>query len=230
MIDVVNKFNMVDMGGIDIVESQGVAVDGLFSRLLTAIQNCRYQVLYNWKFAKIEIAPSYVELVFDGEKVSINEAITVTEDDVVHVHSLEPEPVVPVIEPLSVTENGMYEAPKGIDGFNPVTVDVAFNVVPIVVTISGGYNGGALVKVFIDNTVIYSGTGNSPYNLTYTPSEAEFVYDGVSGSISLPAITQEDPRLIVVTYGSNTENVYFNSAGPNSSYGYGNQSKVIIFR
>ena len=28
----------------------------------------------------------------------------------------------PVIEPLSVTENGTYEAPDGVDGFNPVTV------------------------------------------------------------------------------------------------------------
>lgn len=123
MIDVVNKFNMVDMGGIDIVESQGVAVDGLFSRLLTAIQNCRYQILYNWKFAEIEIVPSPVELVFDGEKVSINEAITVTEDDVVHIYSLEPEPIVPVIESLTITENGVYEAQEGVDGFNPVTVN-----------------------------------------------------------------------------------------------------------
>lgn len=30
-----------------------------------------------------------------------------------------------VIQPLSVTENGQYEAPKGVDGFNPVIVDVS---------------------------------------------------------------------------------------------------------
>ena len=31
----------------------------------------------------------------------------------------------PVLQPLTVTENGTYEAPEGVDGYNPVTVDVA---------------------------------------------------------------------------------------------------------
>lgn len=31
---------------------------------------------------------------------------------------------VPVIEPLDITENGTYEAPEGVDGFGPVTVNV----------------------------------------------------------------------------------------------------------
>lgn len=127
MINVVDKFNMVDMGGIDIVESQGVSVEGLFSRLLTAIQNCRYQMLYNWKFAQLEIAPSYVELLFDGERISINGGVTVTEDDVVRIHSLEPEPVEPVIEALTVTENGTYAPAGGVDGYAPVTVEVPYN-------------------------------------------------------------------------------------------------------
>ena len=30
----------------------------------------------------------------------------------------------PVIQPLKVTENGKYPVPEGVDGFNPVTVDV----------------------------------------------------------------------------------------------------------
>ena len=30
----------------------------------------------------------------------------------------------PVIQPLTVTENGKYEAPKGVTGFNPVLVNV----------------------------------------------------------------------------------------------------------
>lgn len=31
----------------------------------------------------------------------------------------------PVVEPLTVTENGTYTAPEGVDGYNPVTVNVA---------------------------------------------------------------------------------------------------------
>ena len=33
-------------------------------------------------------------------------------------------PAEPVIEPLSVTENGTYTAPNGVDGYSPVVVDV----------------------------------------------------------------------------------------------------------
>lgn len=130
MIGVVDKFNMVDMSGIDVVESQGIAVEGLFNRLLNAIQNCKYQVLYNWKFAGIPIVPVNVELVFDGEQVSINNLITVTPDNVVRIYSLE---TPAVIQPLSVNENGEYTAPEGTDGYSPVTVNVESSSIDIAV-------------------------------------------------------------------------------------------------
>lgn len=123
MIEVADKFNMVDMGGIDILKSQGVKVDGLFTRLLNSIQNCKYTLLYNWYFAEISIVPSPVELVFDGEKVLINELITVTSDDVVHVDSLEI-PIYPPLRTLSVGENGVFEPPEGVYGFDKVNVNV----------------------------------------------------------------------------------------------------------
>ena len=37
----------------------------------------------------------------------------------------------PTIEPLSITENGTYTAPSGVDGYSPITVNV-----------SGGGKGG----------------------------------------------------------------------------------------
>lgn len=36
-----------------------------------------------------------------------------------------PTPVEPVIESISITENGTYNVPEGVDGFNPVTVNVS---------------------------------------------------------------------------------------------------------
>ena len=39
----------------------------------------------------------------------------------------------PVIEPLEVTENGTYNAPDGVDGYSPVTVNVSGGI-----TLSGG--------------------------------------------------------------------------------------------
>lgn len=36
----------------------------------------------------------------------------------------------PTIEPLSITENGTYTAPDGVDGYSPVTVEVEAEIIP----------------------------------------------------------------------------------------------------
>lgn len=123
-IMVPNKFSMVDLDGIDIVESQGVEIPGLYQKLVNAIAQCRYQVIYNWKFDSILIPPSYVEMVMNGSEVKINSNISVSDADIVYIHSLEPPAPEPVINSLLVSENGVYTAPEGVDGFDPVTVNV----------------------------------------------------------------------------------------------------------
>lgn len=123
-----DKFNMVDMEGIDLIESQGLAVAGLYQKLVDSTAQCRYQCLYNWKFDGIIIPPSYVEMEIRDGVVWINEGVSVDEEDVIHIYSIEPEPPAPVeptIEPLQVTENGVYTAPEGVDGYSPIEVSVA---------------------------------------------------------------------------------------------------------
>lgn len=44
-----------------------------------------------------------------------------------------------VIQPLTITSNGTYTAPAGIDGYNPVTSDVSPLLVPKVITANGTY-------------------------------------------------------------------------------------------
>lgn len=120
-----DKFDMVDMEGIDLLEVQGIAVEGIYDKLVESITLCRYQCLYNWKFNGILIPPTYVEMeVGDNEEVIINFGITVTSDDIIHLYSIEPEPPEPVIIPLLAEENMVYNTPSGIDGFDPVTVEV----------------------------------------------------------------------------------------------------------
>ncbi len=147
-----DKFNMVDMEGIDLIESQGVEVPGLYQKLVESIAQCRYQCLYNWKFDGIIIPPTYVEMVATDESVSINGGVSVDLDDIVHIDSLSRDPVIeslniaangtytpeegvdgfapvevevnPVIEALEVSENGVYAPPTGVDGYSPVTVSV----------------------------------------------------------------------------------------------------------
>lgn len=81
-----DKFNMVDMEGIDIIESQGVAVEGLYDKLVESIAQCRYQCLYNWKFDGILIPPSYAEIIEDDGEVWINEMVSVDSNDVIHIY------------------------------------------------------------------------------------------------------------------------------------------------
>lgn len=126
MQSMIDRFNMISMGGIDIVESQGVVVEGLYNKLLEGIATCRYQILYNWYFANIVIPPTTVELVNDGDSISINGFISIDSNDVVHVYSLESHPV---INSLSISQNGEYIAPEGVDGYSPVQVNVVQNAI-----------------------------------------------------------------------------------------------------
>ena len=138
-----DKFNMVDMDGIDLIMMQGEEVPGLYNRLVESIAQCRYQCLYNWFFDGVPIPPSYIEMeVNEDDEVAINEGITVSSDDVIHIYSVEPGPVEPEIIPLLAEENGVYNVPAGKDGFNPVTVDVPIYtpvIDPITITENGTY-------------------------------------------------------------------------------------------
>lgn len=44
-----------------------------------------------------------------------------------------------VIQPLTITSNGTYTTPAGVDGYNPVTSDVSPLLVPKVITANGTY-------------------------------------------------------------------------------------------
>lgn len=156
-----DKFNMVDMGGIDIVECQGVAIEGLYDKLVESITQCRYQCLYNWKFDGIIIPPTYVEMVHTQSVVKIGKYVEVNSDDVVHIHSIEIV-IPPNIESLEVVSNGTYSDDE-IDGYMPVYVEVPSPPLQIkAVTTNGdvvpdsGYYG--LSKVSVNVVSVLEGT------------------------------------------------------------------------
>lgn len=132
-----DKFNMVDMEGIDLIESQGSVVTGLYQKLVDSTAQCRYQCLYNWKFDGIIIPPTYVEMTATDESISINGGVSVDVNDVVHIDSIE---IPSVIEALSVSENGVYTAPEGVDGYSPINVSVAAPP-PVIEALSVSENG-----------------------------------------------------------------------------------------
>lgn len=169
-----DKFNMVDMGGIDLIMMQGEAVPGLYDKLMAAISNCRYQCLYNWSFDGVLIPPTYIQIEYDDDEVFLNEGVSVTSDDVIHIYSVEPGPVDPQIIPLLAEENGVYNVPVGKDGFNPVTVDVpSYTPVinPISITENGTYNAPSGVDGFNPVTVNIP-SGSQTYQGSAVPSSS----------------------------------------------------------
>lgn len=78
-----DKFNMVDMGGIDLLASNGQVVDGLYNRLEAAYSPCRICVLYNYSFGTLIITPQYAFITQAENEIILNGAIHVTNEDVV---------------------------------------------------------------------------------------------------------------------------------------------------
>lgn len=146
-----DKFNMVDMEGIDIIASQGEVVEGLYQKLVESITRCRYQCLYNWKFDGILIPPTYVEMDIEDDVVRINEGVSVDEEDVVRVYSLErPGNLLPI----AISANGDYLPPEGYDGFDSVNVYIPPPVLDIIqITENGSYTPGQGVDGFAGVTV-----------------------------------------------------------------------------
>ena len=90
----------------------------------------------------------------------------------------------PVIQPLEVTTNGTYTAPAGVDGYNPVTVNVKDGV--------GGETGGNIylnavnnVKectiIFSDNTAKHLSVLSSDYSVGDTLNDVLYFSFASSG-------------------------------------------------
>lgn len=179
-----DKFNMVDMEGIDIITSQGEEISGLYQKLVESIAQCRYQCIYNWKFNGILIPPTYVEMTIIDDVVWINEGVSVDEEDVIRIYSLEPAPAEPEITSLLAEENGTYNVPTGIDGFNPVTVSVP-SYIPVIESITITENGTYNVPTGIDgfSPVVV----NIPLSVSKYLLKTPLHYDLVGGYVSAGA-------------------------------------------
>lgn len=120
------SYKFVDFGGFDLSEAGGAVVDGIYQRIIDALNRCGELVLYNWYFASIPIAPSYCTVELRTDYLLVNEIIEVRADDTVWIESLiPPEPDPPVLVQLTATENGEYDpADYEADGFSSVSVEV----------------------------------------------------------------------------------------------------------
>lgn len=221
------SYNMVDMGGVDLIENSGEPVPGLYSRIEEAVNDCGDVVLYNWKFAGIEITPQYASVLL-GNPIIINGVINVHSDDTITITGITPDPpvlipflatengqyspldydadgfselsvnVLPRLEVLTATRNGVEYFPReGYQGFSKVIVAVPENPPTITVAVSGGYNGGAVVTVSYRGVEYFRAVADSPYNLNYTPNTGSALIAGYTLGITIPSLPTDRSPLII---------------------------------
>lgn len=122
------SYNMVDMGGIDLAELNHTIVPGIYEKIVEAMNLCGDLILYNWKFAGINIAPSASTVLQQASSILINGVIKVTENDEVVIEGLEPSLT---LVDISVAENGIYlPSEYDADGFSQVEVAVPIPPIP----------------------------------------------------------------------------------------------------
>ena len=119
-----NKFNIVEFGGFDLAGQYGEALPGIYDKIVDAHWNCVYIMCFGLKFGGFEIAPQYMTPEMFSDHIMLNGIISIDRNDVITIPSIVPPPPTPVIQPLTVTENRVYEVPSGVAGFNPVTGQV----------------------------------------------------------------------------------------------------------
>lgn len=89
------------------------------------------------------------------------------------------------IQPLTVTQNGQYNAPEGVSGYNPVTVNVSKNIRSITITRNGTYTAPAGVDGY--NPVIV----NNPYEILWKQEH------GQTEEIDTGLTDEEDKPIII---------------------------------
>lgn len=131
-------YNMVDLDGLDLAEVDGSIVPGIYQKIYSNLDETNREIFYHWFFAGIVLPPATV--VIDDTTVGqfvINDQIVVKSNDSVYIIG---HIYVPTIEPISITENGDYQVPIGVDGYNPVEVNVP-DIPPVLDQLSVSENG-----------------------------------------------------------------------------------------
>ena len=93
------------------------------------------------------------------------------------------------IKSLTITQNGQYNAPAGIDGYNPVIVNVPKNIQSITITRNGTYTAPAGVDGY--NPVIV----DNPYEILWKQEhgQTEVIDTGLTDSEGNPIIIDGIP-------------------------------------
>lgn len=131
--------------------------------------------------------------------------------------------------------DAIREVSGSSDTYTPAEMpDAIKNITPVTphnfqITVTGGYNGGAIITVKYDGNSVFTATGNSPYNLAYNPSGGSFTdANGVTVTITITPPASSSGKLIISLSGGIVYTTgEISPQGSNTSYGYNFDSGVI---
>ena len=98
----------------------------------------------------------------------------------------------------------------------------------LVTTVSGGYNGGAVIEMQLNGSVVFTATGDSPYNLNYDVTTGSFNTESGSVSVNVTPPPDSSGVLIIALSGAVSKTMSINHLGSNTSYGYNFRDSTII--
>lgn len=107
--------------------------------------------------------------------------------------------------------SGFVSAIGNISTGNSISVDIS---------VTGGYNGGAVISISFNGTEVFTATGSNTYNTAYnkTADTIETDYGDVDILVTPPATNTSN--LVITITGENTITKSIKYTGNNTSYGY----------
>lgn len=160
-----DTFNMVNMGGIDLLSSNGQVVTGLYDKILEAYSPCRICVLYNYRFGGLLISPQYVFISLGEDEIILNGVIHISSEDVVTLptissatdyNSLSNKPKINNVEvtgDLSLNDLGItYEALSGKPSINNILLEGNLELSDL------GIPNIASIELTLSSNITFSGT------------------------------------------------------------------------
>ena len=90
----------------------------------------------------------------------------------------------------------------------------------LVITVRGGYNGGAVINMTLDNTQVFTSTAPDTYNQNYNNRSGSFQTQAGEVSVTIIPPPTSTSALTIMLSGAVTDSLSIMPAGQNTSYGY----------